>query len=36
MVSTFYNVGFLDYVDEYHEKMVDTDKLIQRANFVDA
>jgi len=36
MVSTFYNVGFLDYVDEYHEKMADADELIQRANFVDA
>nr|AIF12629.1 hypothetical protein [uncultured marine thaumarchaeote KM3_56_F06] len=36
MVSTFYNVGFSDYVDEYHEKMADADELIQRANFVDA
>jgi len=36
MVSTFYNAGFLDYVDEYHEKMADADELIQRANFVDA
>ena len=36
MVSTFYNVGFSEHVDEYHEKMADADELIQRANFVDA
>ena len=36
MVSTFYNAGFSEYLDEYNQKMDDADELIQRANFVDA
>ncbi|MBT8242275.1 MAG: hypothetical protein HKO48_02985 [Nitrosopumilus sp.] len=36
MVSTFYNPGFLDHADEYHEKMDQADELIEIANFVDA
>jgi len=35
MVSTFYNAGFSDYVDEYNEKMNDANGLIDIANFVD-
>ncbi|MCV0431643.1 MAG: hypothetical protein K5781_08735 [Nitrosopumilus sp.] len=35
MVSTFYNAGFSDYVDEYNQKMADADKMIRLANFVD-
>lgn len=36
MVSSFYNVGFVEYVDEYNQKMADADQMIQLANFVDA
>lgn len=36
MVSTFYNAGFSDYVDEYEQKMDDANDLIKLANFVDA
>ena len=36
MVSTFYNAGFSPYVDEYNQKMADTDEMIGLANFVDA
>jgi len=36
MVSTFYNSGFLEYANEYNQKMDDADELIQLANFVDA
>ena len=35
MVSTFYNAGFSDYVDEYNEKMNAANELIDIANFVD-
>ena len=35
MVSTFYNSGFSDYVDEYDEKMNAANELIDIANFVD-
>ena len=36
MVSTFYNAGFADYVDEYEQKIADANKFIELANFVDA
>jgi hypothetical protein len=36
MVSSFYNVGFVEHVDEYNKKMSDADQMIQLANFVDA
>jgi hypothetical protein len=36
MVSTFYNSGFSQYVDEYNQKMSDADEMIELANFVDA
>ncbi len=36
MVSTFYNAGFSDHIDEYDQKMADADKFIALANFVDA
>ena len=35
MVSTFYNAGFSDYIDEYNEKMYAANELIDIANFVD-
>ena len=35
MVSTFYNAGFSDYVDEYNEKMNAANGLIDIANFID-
>ena len=35
MVSSFYNPGFAEYVDEYNQKMNDANKMIQLANFVD-
>ncbi len=36
MVSTFYNAGFSEYVDEYNKMMADADEMIQLANFIDA
>ena len=36
MVSTFYNTGFLEYVDKYNKMMADADDMIKLANFVDA
>ena len=36
MVSNFYNAGFSPYVDEYNQMMLDADKMIELANFVDA
>ena len=35
MVSTFYNAGFSEYVDEYNKMMADADEMIELANFVD-
>jgi hypothetical protein len=35
MVSTFYNAGFSEYVDEYNKKMNTANELIDIANFVD-
>jgi len=35
MVSTFYNAGFSEYVDEYNKKMDAANGLIDIANFVD-
>jgi len=36
MVSSFYNPGFSEYVDEYNQKMADANQMIELANFVDA
>ncbi|WP_246271048.1 hypothetical protein [Nitrosopumilus cobalaminigenes] len=36
MVSSFYNTGFSEYVDEYNQKMADANQMIELANFVDA
>ncbi len=36
MVSTFYNAGFSEYVDEYNHKMNGVEKLLELGNFVDA
>ncbi|MCV0400389.1 MAG: hypothetical protein K5777_00195 [Nitrosopumilus sp.] len=36
MVSSFYNAGFSEHLDEYHQMMADADEMIQLANFVDA
>jgi hypothetical protein len=36
MVSTFYNSGFSEYVDEYNQKMTDAEEMIELANFIDA
>ena len=36
MVSTFYNAGFLEHVDEYNQKMADANQMIKLANFIDA
>ncbi len=36
MVSTFYNAGFSEYIDEYNTMMANADHMIELANFVDA
>ncbi len=35
MVSNFHNAGFSDYVDEYNQKVADTERFIDLGNFVD-
>ncbi|MGY5150711.1 MAG: hypothetical protein ACW9XA_00365 [Candidatus Nitrosopumilus sp. bin_6a] len=35
MVSTFYNTGFSEHADQYNQMMMEADKMIELANFVD-